>query len=412
MENYKIYVRDQNLNRIAEIDDFQSLTAIPKFNDVGTWQLVLNTTIARKKGLFQPFAGIVIERNGIEIISGPIINLSRQWDINGDVLTLSGVDDNCWLKRRLASPDPSSNGDYSTEAYDIQSGAAEAVMKRYVDYNGGPSALSQRQVPGLTLAPDQGQGSTITQSARFDDLLTLLQTIALAGGDLGFRVVQVDNALQFQVYTPENKTATIIFSPALGNLRAFTYSETAPSANYVIVGGQGQGTARTFVERGDSASIAKWGRIEDFEDRRDTSDATQMQQTITDTLSQDAEQNSLSITPVDTKAMTFGQDYSLGDKVSVVIVGEDDKVDIQRVVSFLQAPQTVESSIEHVRKIYPTIEVIQDVVRSVNISLTPNNAEVITPTVGTPKTLAANVPKIFKDMTDLTSRVSKLERRQ
>lgn len=383
MTEYRVVVRDNtSLQYVAELDDYQSLNLIPTFNGVGTWQLVTDYSVGLAKDLATFSAGIVVFRDGQEVLSGPISNPDRNWSSQGDVLTLTGVDDNVCLSRRLALPTP--GGTNYGSSFDVRSGPAETIMKQYVNYNAGPLALSQRQVPGLTIEADQARGASISGSARFDNLLTLLQNLALAGGDLGFKVVQVGNGLQFQVYLPTDCTETAIFSPMLGNLIGFGYSQTAPVANYIIAGnGSTTSTSLMFSEAGDSDSIDTYGRIETYYDDSGVTNSTQLAQDVQTQLSQNAQQSSMTLTALDTGAVQYLRDYSLGDTVSVVVPLKDGGVDV-----------------------------IQDVVRSINLTLTNNNGEQISPTIGTPQTLAAGVPRIFSKMSALETRISRVERRR
>src|SRR5690606_2488261 len=107
---------------------------------------------------------------------------------------------------------------------------------------------------------DKGLGKNITGRARFQNLLEFLSSLALSGGGLGFRVVQVGNNLEFQVYQPSNKTKSAFFSPLLGNLSSFEYSNDNPEANLVIIGGSGEGKDRIIMWKGDNESVTKYGR--------------------------------------------------------------------------------------------------------------------------------------------------------
>jgi hypothetical protein len=406
---YKIYVRDANLNRVAEVDDFNSLDLVLRFNSPSSWVLNLPTDSFAARELIKQRAGIIVVRDGQTILSGMVTNRKRKWEVLGDVTTVSGVDDTVWLARRLAYPVPS-GPPYTTAEHDVRTDKAETVMRQYVDYNAGPNARSERRVPRLTLAVDQGRGKTVTGRARFDVLIDLLSSLALAGGDLGFRIVQVGQNLEFQVYQPTDKTKTAIFSPLLGNLREFEYSSDDAEANYVIVGGQGEGTARTFVERGDSTSITKYGRIESFLDRRDTTDDTELNQAIDEELAQKAEKMSLSISPIDTEQLKFGREYGLGDKVSVVITHPNEIIEMEEVYYFLNFFQVGPFYNERLKKIQEKIDVIQDVVREVKISITPEG-ETIQPSVGTPESLSSSILGIFDTVKKLKRRISNLERR-
>jgi hypothetical protein len=205
---------------------------------------------------------------------------------------------------------------------------------------------------------------------RWRVLLTLLRELALSGG-VGFRVRQVGTGLQFQTYGPVDRTGTAKFSLELGNLAAYQYSVTAPEATYVFVGGGGEGTARTIRER-SADDFSDWGRFEgEFVDRRDTTDTAELDQTGLETLTDKGAQTSLSITPIDTPHLSFGDHYDLGDRVTV----------------HLDVP-------------------IQDLVRQVTISLTADGTK-ITPGVGT----ATDASRQLREIRNLRNRIINLERR-
>lgn len=254
---------------------------------------------------------------------------------------------------------------FGTGAYDTQSGVAETVIRHYVDVNGVSATTSDlkslsRVVSGLSLAANGGHGSAVTGNARFTPQVTkdgtgLLQQLALASSPaLGFTVTQSGTSLVFSVYVPNDKTGSIIFSEELGNLADFTYEVQAPDidsgGNVTIVGGGGEGVARVIVERADTTSVTNWGRAEMFSDARDTSDILTLQQRGDTDLAQAAETISFSAVLAPTESMVYGRDFGLGDTVTVVVDG----------VAF------------------------QDIVREVDISLTTDGAETVTPAVGTP----------------------------
>lgn len=377
MEGIKLYVRNSALERVAEIDEFGSLDAVIRFNGASTWVLDCPIEVAAKGLTFG--GGIVVERaeDDAPLFSGPLSTSERKRDDKGDQLLVGGVDDTAWLARRLAYPVPA-GPPYSTSVSDVRAGAAETVIRQYVNVNLGPGAVAARRVAGLALAADQGRGSQVTGRARFDKLLPFLQGLAVAGGDLGFKVVQAGAGLEFQVYVPQDRRESAVFSPELGNLSSYSYSLEGADANYFIAGGTGEGTARTFVERGDSESIVTFGRIEDFLDHRNTAVVDELQQEITDEIAKRAEKVGLSLAPIDTDSVAFGRDWGLGDRVSVDIDGER----------------------------------IEDVVREVHLKLTSQGGLEVFPTIGNPGTTDPNRRmEVMRLLAWLRERVSNLERR-
>lgn len=318
-----VYVRDPDNNRVGMIDDFQSVKAAPLFNDVGTWELKLNPSVPLASVLMQPRFGIELVHDSVQVISGPLDNRTFERNAQGRTVTLSGYDDNVWLRSRIAHMQPNTAAPpYAIDAHDTRTGVASQVIREYVDANLGPSALSVRRVPGLTIRSDPAMGTNISGEARLQELLEFIRGLAISGGGLGFKIAQFNAGLQFQMWQPQDLSQTVKFSEALGNLGDYTFTDKAPVANYVFCGGGEELTDRVFVEGSDGDSVATWGRREEFRDRRDTTDTAEMQQTITEELTDQGPQTSLTINPFDTPNQRYGIDYQLGDIVTVIVEGE------------------------------------------------------------------------------------------
>lgn len=384
---YVIYLRDRDLTRLGELP-FTTLDLRLLFSDVSRWTVAIPADIDIV-GDIAYGQGIIVERDNQIILSGPIDHIDYEWSANANQFNLSGPDDTIYLNDRLAYPVPS-GPPYTAAAYDVVTGIASTVLRSYVNRNAGAGAPLVRQRAGLVLETvDPLVGISVTGRARFDTLLSLLQSLALSGGDLGFRVVQSETALEliFQVYAPEDKTSGVVFSPQLGNLRAFRYSTSAAEANYVVVGGGGEGTARVFSEQGDAGSVELFDRrIEQFRDRRDTSVPAELDQTAQEELSNKAAKSSLGITPIDTEGLSFITDYRLGDRVTVVANGA-------------RRGKTV-----------PPAVIIQDIVREIHI-LVNQEGETIEPSIGTPESGKRDLFALFDRITRTEARVRNLERR-
>jgi hypothetical protein len=327
-------VRTRGEDRVVrgELTRWTQLVLIPRYADVGSWSVQLGLADPAALDLLDLLdsddaadVGLVFERDDGLTISGPVVDYQDVWgpgDPGAGTLALSGSTDTRYLAERLAYQDPTQPASLqSATAYDVRTGLAETVMRDYVAVNAGYAALADRRVPGLGFEADQGRGGTLTERARMDDLLELCQRIALAGGDLGFQIVQVGNGLQFQVTQPRDLRADVVFSPELGTLAGWARGATRAESTSAVVAGSGQGTERAFVEMGSLGAAARWGRVETFVDRRDTGDTTELQQAGTQELTEHAEQVSIAIQTRDTPQITFGRDYQLGDRVSVEVRG-------------------------------------------------------------------------------------------
>lgn len=403
---YNIYIRDQHLRKIGEVTDFNKLDMIPRFNGVGSFVLDVPTDTLTAKELIKHKAGIIVKKDGKTVFSGTVKKRGRRFENNIDTSTFAGFDDNSLLAQNMAYPE--TNGYFWNQAYDVRTGSAEKIMKEYVDFNIGPQADPTRRL--LSIQPDFGLGSIVTGRARFHSLIELLSSLALKGGGLGFKIVQVDDSLQFQVYQPADKTRSAFFSPLIGNLASFEYSNEDPEANLVIVGGGGEGVNRIIEWGRDIYSEFHRGRTEIFIDRRDTTDVEELKAVVNEELLIKAEKSTFNFVPIDTPQLSFGNHYGLGDKVSIILTQPNEVIDVETLYYFISAYQTVPVQSERVRKIQEKLDVIQDVVREVKITI-DSSGEVITPVVGTEDTRSPNAPKIYEDMKKMNRRLNHLERR-
>lgn len=334
-----LLIRDGNLRKVGEIDDYTSLTVTSTFNDVGSWQLELSGESAKLPLLNpqeNPGGGIVVLRGTDVVFSGPVRSFS--WSQEGDpgTLTVSGPDDNVALTQRLVWPTPGADIDHQGDFYTHAKADAETVMRDLVDQNAGPSALVARRVPGLALQPvNQHRGRVHAPAKmRFSTLLEELQLEAVAaqtGTDrktqLGFRVVQVGSALEFQVFASVDRLSYAKFSTDLGNLAGSSYTLTGPAATAVIVGvgsaptdsGARIATDLLQYERADTV----WPyRVEQFQDFgeitiADADNVERADDAGEQALDQGAGQIGISMSPIDTHLLQFGRDYAVGDWVTV-----------------------------------------------------------------------------------------------
>jgi hypothetical protein len=312
MNRWTLYATDQVGTRQAMIDVYESAEVVARTNDTSTWTLTVPTgTDAGRIFATNTFARLEVAVDDVAWRSGPVTNLERTVDIDGDMLTVAGVDDTVWLARRNAHPQPATPAPpYSTSAYDVHTGATTTVLAELVDVNAGPGAVAARRVPGLVVPMPEPDGPTVTVAARWQNLLTLCQDTARAAGVI-FDVVD----LTFHAEIPADRG--VVFSQGLETLAGWTLTAPAPTANKVVVAGQGELTDRLIREASDPTSIATWGLAETFQDRRDTADVAQLDQAGADTLAQSVTPTTVVFTPLDTEGQAFGRDWNLGDTVTV-----------------------------------------------------------------------------------------------
>lgn len=373
-----VYARDASLGYTAQLDFFDSLSWVDPYNFVGSpggWTLTVNAEDPSVDYMRLNGAGITVVIDGVVAFSGYKTKVERQQNADVSQYVFSGVEDSGLLAARTAHPQPGSSiPPYNSTQYDTRTGVCSTVLRQYVAYNLGSSAVAARKDPRVTLAADPLIGMSVTGNARWQQLDALLNELATQAGNVGYRIRQNGSDLEFQVYAPTDRTDTVIFSVENGTLQDYSYTSEAGSANYIYVGGGGEGTSRTIKEGFDGDSITRWTRKETFKDQRDTTDATTLANSITEELATGSDIATVTFTPKDIPQQTYWTHYQTGDKVTVMVDG----------VAF------------------------QESIRQVECTLDANGLS-IKPTVGTPNN--TDTLKIYDQIASNNKRIRNLERR-
>lgn len=371
-----ILITDVNLTVVGDpITAWTEIDATVRFREPATGSF---TAPARPEIMAQLSAGnrVAVIRDGAEFCSGPYETSAYTWSVGADpgevVVTFS--DDLALIAGRVTYPDPTLPATDAGQPaqYTATSTSAETVLRNLVNLNAGPGALTARRVPSLALGSVASVGSSITYSTRWEPLGDALRSVAIAGGDLGFRTARNGAAIEFQVYSPADLTSLVRYSRGLGNLRSVQYERSAPTVTAAIVGGAGEGDARVIHERTQTG----WWRSESFIDQSGTEDTAELDQAGDEALTEGAESVRLATVTIDTPTQRYGIHYGLGDRVSV------------------EVPPGVE---------------VADVVRSVHLQATPDAGEIVTAFVGSAN--ASVDPEWVRRLRSLDRRLSYIEGR-
>lgn len=323
-----VEVRNSSLERIGQIrpQDLVGATFVVRFNNVGAWSITLPYNHPLGELLRLPGYGIILTGpSGEAILSGPTLSATltqTQNNIEGN-WEIEGVSDGVVLAERLAYPTPiTADVAAQSAGFDIRSGAAETVIKEYIDANIGPSAPAARKISTLTIEADGVRGSTVNASARFDTLQDLSYNLAQIGG-IGYILNQSGSNLAFSVFVPTDRSDLIRMDVQNRKLSSSVYSYGTARVTRAIVGGRGEAEHRVFVERSNSDSLAAealWGRrIEVFKDARRSEDTNELN-TAGDELLADLGKTvvEMSVIPSSDQSMVYGVDWFLGDRVTIV----------------------------------------------------------------------------------------------
>lgn len=327
IDDLTVEVRDKTLTRVGRLlgVDLVGAEFVLRHNEVGTWRVQLHASSTMADLLRTPGYGLVVTGPNGVIMSGPTATtvLNQTEDDPQGTWTITGFDDSIILADRLAYPTPASaDVTAQTTAQDIRDDVAETVIKGYVDANlvSGPSI---RQVSNLTVATDQARGSNVYGVARFESLQELLHGLGQTGG-LGYRIEQDGSSLVFDVYEPVDRSALVRLDIDNGRLSSADYQVEAPLITRAIVAGAGEQEERLFFEGTLTQSTdaeTLWGRrIERLVDARTTQEADEFTQEASEALIDDGKTRvALTVTPTDNVTMLYGQDWGLGDTITVTV---------------------------------------------------------------------------------------------
>ncbi|WP_073839551.1 siphovirus ReqiPepy6 Gp37-like family protein [Micromonospora sp. CB01531] len=327
-----VEVRDKNLTRLGMIrHEDLDLELSDLHNNVGSWKLSLAVEHPLAGALRQPGSGIVIVGpDGKEMFSGPTVkneNQATATDPAGTII-FEGVDDTVILGDYLAFPEPG-NLDPTKQklAHDVRTGTTETLMHAYVKANIGPDAPAARRKANLVMGANLGRGRSVTKSARFKVLGNLLNELATVD-NLGFRVIQRGNKLAFETYQVYDRSREIRLDVYNNTLAGHKVAWSPPGATQVIVAGQNEGVDRQFRHLTTPESLAAeqdWGRrIERFVDQRQTDKVEELDQAGMEVLSEEGFSTlAVQAVPMEDSPMNFGRDWNVGDRVTVVVEGQE-----------------------------------------------------------------------------------------
>jgi hypothetical protein len=398
-----IEVRDGFLRRVGVVEQYTSVQVISRFNGVGSWTLTVPAD-SREAELLQPGGGIIVWVDGVPrpVMSGPMSSVTHSWDADqsgAGQIVYTGLSDETLLWSRVTLPVPGAPiNAQTTDRYSV-AGAASLVLAELVNVNAGPNARLDRVIPQLQVS-SVALGASVNVSTRFDVLGTKLAEVAASVG-IGWRLRQgATDTLLFEPFVPRvHDSGQVTFSPSAGNLAAYRYRISAPTATRAVVAAQGEGRARWLAEYDSTPTGYEWARtpIERFVDRRDIPVArgangspvnpddpsqpadpqalAELDQGAAEALAESRELGELSVTPIDSDMFKYGANYDVGDVVTVDIRGN----------------------------------VITDVLREVQLS-DGNDGPRVTPVIGTDGATAT--PGLYREVRRIWNSIRKLEARR
>lgn len=317
MSAFRISVYDKDRAYQCPIGNPSALTANIRHNDVSTLALSLPLSHSRVGALMADGARLKVTFQGEHLISGPITSDQLETDGGKGLYTVNVEDDFRVLRDILGWPVPASAiSSQSGAEYRTYTGNAETIIKTAATENG----VTRLAIPGLTVAANLNRGATVPGGVPlrmhplFDQLFP-----AITDAGLGVTVRQVGAGLVLDVYEPATHPRAL--SVKGGTLKQVTMTRTRPRASRVIIGGQGEGTARKFLALPDTARETQYGmKAEAFRDARDDNTDAVMYARGQETLDEQGPQNGVAITLAGSGIFKYGPGgFHVGDRVPVKV---------------------------------------------------------------------------------------------
>lgn len=269
--------------------------------DVNTVRVVRDNTIV--------FAGYVAPVSngvgGLEVVS---TGTDQQF-------TLTGPDAWSVLASRIAYPDPATGPPWAT-GWDVRTGLASTVAATYLAANAGVAATADRVIPGLAIV-DGFAGMSGTWSARLQPLDELVQRICNDGAITCRLAVSFAGAVTATLAAPSDRRLTVVLSDQ-GDLTNIDQINIPASATFVVAGGQGQLTARSFATSGTATGVT---RREVFINQSSLSNPSEVQQSANTKRLASAASLTVRAAATDIAAsrVVYLDNYDLGDTISLEI---------------------------------------------------------------------------------------------
>lgn len=310
--------------RLSGMVDAVDLQGSYTLADVDTVRVVRDATIV--------FAGVVAT-----LAAGGVGGLELVDTADGRQFTMSGPDLWSVLASRVAYPTPSTGPPWA-DSHDVRTGLASTCAAGYITANAGVSATVDRVIPGLTVV-DMLTGATGAWSARLQPLDQQVARVCRDGGITCRLAIDFTGAVTVTLCSPVDRSGSVVFSDQ-GDLTSLQQVMIPESATFVIAGGQGQLTGRTFATAGTATGAA---RRERFSDQSALSTSTEVAQSATSTLAAAAETLTVRASITDTAALgaRYLQAYDIGDTVAIAIDDVAYPVTVQAVTVHVSAERGV-----------------------------------------------------------------------
>jgi hypothetical protein len=208
-----------------------------------------------------------------------------------------------------------------------KTGKAETVIKAYVDEHAVSPTDAARVIPGLSIEADAAAGNTVSYSARFTNLLSVIKKLSsdgevdfgiIGGPTVGTYILRVQPSWGVD-RTPGNPTGVdpVIFDLEAGNMDIPIYSRnSSDERNFLYIGGAGEGVNRVILTFSTPAvSDTPLNRREAFQDARNEKTTAGLQVNAINYLDTYKAKETLTFNMIQTPSVRWLKHWNLGDLV-------------------------------------------------------------------------------------------------
>lgn len=241
-----IYVYNQNFEKIGVIDDYEEIIWTTRYFDTGDFEIKLPSG-SQNIGLLEKDNYLMRYDDETVMI---IESLNILTDIeNGNYILASGRCLKSILDRRII---------WKLQKY---SGTPEACIRSILTRNIINPSITARKISNFVLGTAKGFTGSMEAQYTGDNVLEVVTEICKTNG-LGFKVLFENNQFVFELYSgtdrsyKQSENLPVIFSPENENIINTEYLEDKQSyKNVALVGGEGEGTARTYNTTGSATGL-------------------------------------------------------------------------------------------------------------------------------------------------------------
>lgn len=326
-----INVYDMNFNLIGVVDSYVSIIWRPAYYDVGDFEIYVaggaeaiellqeNRLVVRNTDITVDSDGNVTYKNVMLIKNIDLIT-----DVeNGNFLSITGRELKYILHQRIIWTQTNLTG------------TAEAGIRRLVSENAVSPSNTNRVIPNLVLGATAGLTDIIEKQITGDYLDEAITEIC-TNYKYGWEVYGYNGNYVFIVYQgldrsyEQSERPYVVFSDAFENLYNTEYQlNTEEYANTALIGGEGEGTERTYTTiNNDKSGLERYELFVDAKDLSSNKDSEDeipqsqylllLQERGAEKLAETAITEGFSGEVLTTGNFKYGEDFDIGDTVTVI----------------------------------------------------------------------------------------------